>query len=94
MIKSKNRPQGMYRLFVKVRDPKVPIIIDKIKNVQTVPVKWKEVSEINIGSVKVPNKDVYQVKWVWEQFEPDGQRMSHEDFFKRFFFPGDELEDN
>lgn len=91
MIKQK-RPIGMYRLFVRIRDKDRPLEIDKVNNVQNTPVKWKEVSEISIGSVSVPNKDIFEVKWVWEEFEPDGSRMSASDFLGKFFKGSEEID--
>jgi hypothetical protein len=85
MITNKDkRPTGMHRLFVKVRDPSKEITINRLNGVREIPVMWKEVSEINLGSKKNPTKGIYEVKLVWERFEPDGSRMNEDDFFRRF----------
>lgn len=86
-MKKQSKSTGIHRLFVRVRDKTQQIRVDPTTNIQYVPTIWKEVSEVNLGSKKVPNKDILEIRWVWEEFEEDGSRkkFSHDEFFKRFF---------
>jgi len=64
------RPQ--YRLFIKVRDKSKPIMIDEL-NRPRIPVIWKEVNQVNLGSVKIPNKDIFEIRYepIFESDEND-----------------------
>jgi hypothetical protein len=76
-----NRPT--HKLLVQVRDHSKPI------NQQTggIPVKWEEVLEIDLGSIKKPNKEVFQIKFepiYYEEDEDDRKRPNFRDFFGSF----------
>lgn len=94
MIKNQKRPKGIFGLFARVRDTSRPIEIDRNQGVQRTPVAWKEMAEINLGSINKPNKDIFDIKMIWEPVEPDGKRMSRNEFFHRFFTNRDELDED
>ena len=66
----KNRQKWMNRLFIKKIDKTRKITFDDYGR-ELVPVECVEVSEINFGSIRKPNKEVLEFKIVPELIEED-----------------------
>lgn len=59
-----------HKLMIKVVDKsKKPYIDDYGNTIRFI--KWVEVKEINLGSYKVPNKEILGVKWEPVEYEID-----------------------
>lgn len=81
MKKEDNRNKNAYRLLIKVIDRDNPVIITPDGRKLT-PVKWIEVKEAELGSLKNPNKDILEFK-----YEPIKYETNEEDEHNPSFFP-------
>jgi hypothetical protein len=83
MIKhEKNKPS--HRLFIRIIDKNKPIRLDRNGN-KLFPTRWVEVSEINFGSCKNPNKDIIEFKIEPIEYEEDDDNENENKFRGRFF---------
>jgi len=74
-----------HRLLVQIRDKSQPVMRDEEGHI-SVPVKWIEVAEINTGSRKNPNKDVFNIRFEPIEYEKDERENNEDDNpFKRLF---------
>jgi hypothetical protein len=80
MKKKENKPR--YRLFIQVRERHLPLMRKEDGTIVT-PVKWEEVSEINLGSRKYPNPDIFGFKFEPIIYEDDDNTNNNP--FKSFF---------
>jgi len=69
----KGKDKQMHRLFIKIIDENVKPVTDQ-NGVRYVAVKWIEVSECNLGSVKNPNKDILEFRFEPIDYEGDTLR--------------------
>jgi hypothetical protein len=81
----KDRARPSHRLFVQVRDKSQPIVRDSA-GIDHIPVKWEEVREIDLGSIKIPNKEVFQIRFepIEYEDEEDNDRPDFRKFFRGF----------
>lgn len=82
METQKQPPQ---RIFIRIVDNSKPIEIDEYGN-KMAHTKWKEVVDINLGSVNNPNKEIIQVRWESVRLEEEPKKVNLNDFFKKFGF--------
>jgi hypothetical protein len=83
MKTKKTLAKPSHRLFIRVRDPSKPILIDG-DGKQRIPTGWIEVQEINLGSVKDPNKEVIEIKLEPIRYE-DEEEEGDTNIFRRMF---------
>jgi hypothetical protein len=75
-----------HRLFIRLIDKTKPVEVDK-EGKRWASTVWKEVKEANLGSVKVPNKEIIQFRFEPIDLEEDRdnpKQVSMDDIFKRF----------
>jgi len=60
LIKKNALKERTHRLIIRVQDKSKEIITDKNGN-RFLPTKWVEVQEVNLGSIKTPNKEIIEV---------------------------------
>ena len=78
----KKKIKQIYRLFIKIQDKKNPPFIDKYGRKVT-PVIWKEVQQVNLGSIQKPNNKLFGIKLVPIEYEEDGKpKKMFFNFFK------------
>ena len=85
----KEKPRQAYRLFIKVIDKSVPMRVDERGN-KFIKTKWIEVTEINLGSIKQPNRDIIEFKfepiiYAIDDGDNDDRDKMFKDMFRRFF---------
>jgi hypothetical protein len=77
MIKTKQK--FITKLYERVRDKTKPVLTDDYGRL-LIPTKWVEAKELNLGSIRKPNKRIFEVRI--EQIPIVNTDMRDDEFFR------------